>query len=112
VPTNLFGTGPWVFQFYDAITWYDDMWANQHYFMSTTDIANLMETMFWEVGDHGTDGVVNVLDLTFVSFSYGLIEGLDPGFDDMADFNDDGIVDMKDISNCAYHLLWQREYSA
>jgi ABC-type transport system substrate-binding protein len=112
VPTNVFGTGPWVFQFYDAVNMYDDCWANQHYFLSNTDITDLMTTMFWEVGDHGEDGTVNVLDLTFVSFSFGLIEGLDPGFDPMADFNDDGIVDMKDVSNCAYHLLWQREHSA
>jgi ABC-type transport system substrate-binding protein len=112
VPTNVFGTGPWVFQFYDAVNMYDDCYANQHYFLSHAEIAALKVEMFWEVGDHGKNGIVNVLDLTFVSFSYGLIEGLDPGFDPDADFNDDGIVDMKDISNCAYHLLWQKEYSA
>jgi len=109
-PTNLFGTGPWIFQFYDYVNWYDDMWRNENYFMSTAAIATLKAEMFWEVGDYSKDGVVNVVDLTFVSFAYGSIQGIDPGYDADADFNSDGIVDMRDIYTAAYHLLWQKEY--
>lgn len=109
-PTNLFGTGPWIFQFYDDVAMYDDMWRNENYFMSTAAIAALKADMFWEVGDYSKDGVVNVVDLTFVSFAYGCIQGLDLCYDADADFNSDGIVDMRDIYTAAYHLLWQKEY--
>ena len=70
----------------------------------------LLEAMFWEVGDRDRNGVVDIIDLTFVSFAYGCIEGLDPCFDTDADFNSDGIVDMRDLYNAAFHLLWQKEY--
>jgi hypothetical protein len=31
-------------------------------------------------------------------------------YDEDADFNEDGIVDTRDIYICAYHLLWQRTW--
>ncbi len=70
-----------------------------------------MANMFWEVGDRNKDGVVNVVDLTFVSFAFGtnIGDGIPP-FDPLADFNSDNWVNIADVSNCAYHLLWQREY--
>ncbi len=108
-PTNLFGTGPWIFQFYDAVNMYDDMWKNENYFMSTAAIATLKADMFWEVGDYDKSGVVNVIDLTFVSFAYGCTI-IKPCYNAAADFNSDEIVDMRDIYIAAYHLLWQKEY--
>jgi hypothetical protein len=109
VPTNLFGTGPFIFQYYDAVNMVDEMDANRNYFLSQTEIADIMTGMFWEVGDANTDGIVNVLDLTKVSFAFGCFVG-DPCYDADANFNMDILVDMRDISNCAYHLLWQKEY--
>ena len=109
-PTNLFGTGAFIFQFYDEVNMYDDMWKNENYFMSTAAIAALKADMFWEVGDYDKSGIVNVVDLTFVSFAYGCISGLDPCYNAAADFNSDDIVDMRDIYTAAYHLLWQKEY--
>ena len=109
VPTNLFGTGPWIFQFYDPVTMHSDLWANRNYFMTTANIESLKTEMFWEVGDYNRDGVINVVDLTYVAFAYGTHES-DPDYDPDADFNQDGWVNMIDLSTCAYHLLWQKEY--
>jgi ABC-type transport system substrate-binding protein len=108
-PTNLFGTGPFIFLLWDGTNEYDDMMANRNYFMTQEEIADRKATMFWQVGDQSWDGVVNVLDLTFVSFAYGCIIG-DPCYDVDADFNADGIVDLRDIYISAYHLLWQKEW--
>jgi hypothetical protein len=110
VPTNLVGTGPWVFRFYDAENLYDDLWRNEHYFLTTEAIHDLLVELFWEVGDYNRDGIIDIRDLTWVSFAWGTIHGIDPDYDPDADFNRDGIVDMKDISNCAYRLGWRREY--
>jgi len=56
-------------------------------------------------GDVNSDGIVNVLDLTIVSLSYGLFKG-EPGYNPEADINEDGIVDMRDLVIVAYHLGW------
>lgn len=107
--TNLFGTGPWIFQWYDLQEEAVERWANRNYWLTQADIATLLAYMFWEVGDCNQDGIVNVIDLVFVSFAFGSMVG-DPEFDPDADFNIDGIVDMRDLRNAAFHLLWQKEY--
>jgi ABC-type transport system substrate-binding protein len=110
-PTNLFGTGPWIFQFYNSVTSSGDLWANRAYFLTQADIRTLKADMFWEVGDYNRDGIVDVRDITHVSFALGtkLSDGIPP-FDPAADFNCDGWINIADISNWAYHLLCQRCY--
>lgn len=106
-PTNLFGTGPYIFQFYNPTGGYDDMWRNPTYFMTQAATATLMANMFWQVGDQNRDGKVNVADTTAVSLKFGLLSS-DPGYDPNCDFNSDGIIDMVDYSNAAYHLDWAK----
>jgi ABC-type transport system substrate-binding protein len=114
VPTNLFGTGPWIFQTYNPTAESDDMWANREYFLTQAEVDALMYDMFWEIGDYtkSTDGIINVVDLTYVSFVFGKIKDVDPEYDAQADFNSDGIIDTKDVSECSFHLLWQRTYAS
>ena len=108
-PTNLFGTGPWIFQFYDAVNWYSDLWANRDYFMTQGEISTIKAEMFWEIGDVNRNGVVNQIDLDLVSIHYGCIKG-EPCYDPDCDFNQDDIIDTRDVNICAYHLDWYREY--
>ncbi len=54
-------------------------------------------------GDVNDDGMVNVVDLTLVSMSYGAFEG-EPDYNPDADLNDDGIIDMKDLFVVARNL--------
>jgi ABC-type transport system substrate-binding protein len=108
-PTNLFGTGPWVFQFYDPVNLYSDVWENSNYFVSAVAIDDLLTEMFWEVGDLNRDGIINVIDLTLWSFIFGFMIG-EPQYDADADLNSDGIIDILDGARIAFHLGWQREY--
>jgi ABC-type transport system substrate-binding protein len=110
-PTNLFGTGPYIFQKYDPLGKYDDEWRNTNYFMSQAAVATLMLNMFWEVGDQSKDGTVNAIDYQAVSTKFGLLK-TDVGYDATCNFNNDDIIDMIDLSNCAYHVDWARTYSA
>jgi hypothetical protein len=47
-------------------------------------------------GDANDDCIVNILDLAFMGARYGLSVG-DPGWDDRADINADGTVNIQDI---------------
>jgi peptide/nickel transport system substrate-binding protein len=108
-PTNLFGTGPFIFDFYDFIMEYGEMLANRAYFLTQDEVLALKIELFWEIGDYNRDGIINVIDLTGVSLHFGAMLG-DPEYDPDADFNSDGIIDMRDVATLARHLLWQREY--
>jgi ABC-type transport system substrate-binding protein len=109
--TNAFGTGPYILASIDHVGETDEMWANRNYWLTQGDVATLMADMFWEVGDYNKDGVVNVIDLTWVSFAFGtnIGDGIPP-FDPAADFNSDNWVNIADVANNQYHLLWQSEY--
>jgi len=109
-PTNLFGTGPFTFQFYDPTNGYSDLWRNEYYFMSQASVQSLMTEMFWEVGDTDRDGVVEQDDdYDHCSMHFGYHSG-EPGYDPDCDFNQDGTIDMIDVTNVYYHLQWRLEY--
>jgi len=109
VSTNLLGTGAFIFQTYDPVNLYADLVANRNYWRTTAEIQNEIAEKFYGIGDYNRDGVINVVDLTYVAFAYGTHES-DPDYDPDADFNQDGWVNMWDISNAAYHMLWQKEW--
>jgi ABC-type transport system substrate-binding protein len=108
-PTNLFGTGPWAFQFYDSANKECDLYANRNYFLTQAEAQTLLTDMFWEAGDYNRDAVINVKDLTSVSFGYGARTG-GSRYDPDADFNSDGIIDIRDMGTTAFRLLSQKEY--
>jgi len=109
--TNLFGTGPFEFQFYDTTNNYDDMWKNEEYFMTQADVQALMTQMFWEIGDQTKTGTVDVVDLNAVSAAFGYSPP-DSHYDPNADFDTNAIVDMRDMRQSAFHLTLQKEYAS
>jgi ABC-type transport system substrate-binding protein len=55
LPTQLFGTGSFILQhstsFINGLSAYGDLAANRNYFMTTSDIQDKLENMFWRSGD-------------------------------------------------------------
>jgi len=110
-PTNVMGTGPYIFDFYDTTNLYDDMHRNPNYFMTQAATAALMTSMFWEVGDEDYGGLVNVSDLTQVSFAYGA-RPTSGNWNADANFDLNGIIDIRDLGTTSYHLTWQKFWTA
>lgn len=110
-PTNIMGTGPFIFDFYDTTNLYDDMHRNPNYFMTQAATAALMTSMFWEVGDEDYGGLVNAADLTQVSFAYGARTG-GARWNADANFDLNGIIDIRDLRTTSYHLTWQKFWTA
>jgi peptide/nickel transport system substrate-binding protein len=108
-PTNLFGTGPFVFQFYDHVLLYGDLWANRNYFLTTTEIHDLKVEMFHRVGDVNRDGYIDIFDLSLIGLSYGCFSWM-PCYNPDADLNEDGVVDGRDLAILTWHFGDQREY--
>ena len=48
-------------------------------------------------GDANDDDVINILDLSFMGYRFGLCEG-DPDYDVRADINNDGCINILDIT--------------
>ncbi len=107
--TQLYGTGPYVFQFYDAVGQYADLWANRHYFKDTAEIARALTEMFHAVGDVNRDGVNDIIDLTRIGVAIGSSEG-DLNWDADADLNGDGWVDPRDLAILSRNWGEKKEY--
>jgi ABC-type transport system substrate-binding protein len=112
-PTNLFGTGPWIFQYYDEIGFYGEVWQNPNYFRTTESIQNQLTELFHEIGDVNRDGVIDLMDYFMVSKSYNSTIN-EPEYNPDADLNEDGIIDIFDIlvngGGVVAHWGWQRTY--
>jgi ABC-type transport system substrate-binding protein len=108
-PTNLFGTGPWIFQYYDEPGFYGEVWQNPNYFRTTESIQNQKTEMFHEVGDVNRDGVIDVFDLSLISKSFGYF-WFEDGYNPDADLNGDGVIDLTDMFWAGLYFGWQKEY--
>jgi len=110
-PTQLYGTGPFVFAYYDPIAMYTDLPANRYYFKETVEIAALKVEMFWSCGDVNRDGVVSQIDYDRYILAFGSEPGA-PNWDPDCDLNSDGIVDGQDGVIISYFMGKRREYPA
>lgn len=125
--TKLLGTGPYVFEVYNEANLYVDLHANRRYFLSQDEIQGLIVEMFHAIGDVGStplspwnvpDGKIDIWDMTYLAYNFGYLSSETPsdpddrtqaGYRDYLDINDDGIIDLSDISMVAYHLGEARE---
>jgi hypothetical protein len=109
VPTNLFGTGPFIFQYYNPTLMVSDLYANRNYWKFTNEVAAQKTEMFHEIGDVNRDGYIDVFDLSALGVAYGKRIGW-PGYNPDADLNSDGICDGRDLALITWHWGEQKEY--
>jgi ABC-type transport system substrate-binding protein len=113
-PTQLYGTGPFVFVHYYPGAMYTDMPANRYYFKETTEIHDQIVEMFYYAGDVDRDGEVWGVDKARYSQSYGYSLG-EPEYDADCDISGpegvpDGTVDAWDGILIAIFWGDKREY--
>jgi hypothetical protein len=108
-PTNLFGTGPFIFQYYDPVGMVADLYANRDYYKSTAEMHNELVEMFHEIGDVDEDGVIWTLDLCWYGDRYGCECG-DDCYYEPVDLNGDCIIDLLDGILISFYYGDQREY--
>lgn len=107
--TNLYGTGPFIFEYYDDVGMYAEEHANRRYFMATIKIQAEKREMFHAIGDADWDGEVGIWDLSRMGASYGYF-CYEHEFDAQADVNQDNVVDMRDITMLAFFWGDKMEY--
>ena len=124
--TQLYGTGPWVYVSYvGGVATFERCIT---YFETTASIETRLADMFHAIGDVGgfpfspwnePDGVIDVWDMTYLTFNYGFPfwippeypdDRTSPGYRDYLDINNDGIVDIGDASSASYYQGKQKEY--
>ena len=108
-PTQLYGTGPFIFDYYDPYAQYADMPANRYYFKSTAEIQSQLVEMFHAIGDVNRDGEVWGWDMATFRAAYGSVLG-EPEYNPDADLNQDGIVDAGDGELTGYYWGYKRTY--
>ena len=97
------GCGAWVFDSYNFGNWVRlNAWGSHR--LTQAYITDRLNTMFhYGAGDISEDGVVGVLDLSYMARALGTIQGVDPtgtGWDEYnpeADLDQDGDVDGADL---------------
>jgi peptide/nickel transport system substrate-binding protein len=107
--THLFGTGPFVFEFYNPSLMYSDLHQFKGYFLTTAEIQDMKTEMFHKIGDVNRDGYIDVFDLSTLGVSYGCFSWM-PCYNVNADLNLDGVCDGRDLALITWHWGEQKEY--
>jgi len=108
-PTQLIGLGPMIFQGYDETGMYADLTAFDNWFLSTTEIEAMLETMFHEIGDVDINGVIDDLDQSQMSYAFGYYNG-EPEYDPAADLDSDDFVGPYDTTLLSFYFGGARTY--
>lgn len=106
---HLYGTGAFVFEYYDKVTMVAELGQFPKYFLTTEETHVMKVEMFHAIGDVNRDGYIDVFDLARVGAAYGARIG-QPRYDADADINSDGRVEAKDLAYVAFNWGEQREY--
>lgn len=108
-PTQLYGTGRFVFEYYDSTEMVADLHANRDYFKTSVETQAQKVEMFHEAGDVNRDGYIDVFDLSTLGVSYGCFSFM-PCYSVDADLNQDGVIDGRDLALITWSFGEQREY--
>lgn len=96
------GTGAWIYDDYLASSWVK-LKADPLYYLGASYISTRLRGMFWAIaGDVSEDGVVNILDLSYMARSLGASPA-NPGtgwgqYNPYCDLDSDGNVDLVDLA--------------
>ena len=117
---RLFGTGPWIFDYYDEVGGVAQLHQFPVYYEVTYDVTNQKTELFYACGDVNRDGLVWADDRGQMGVRFGcmakdyIMPGVppvdDPCYDANVDINGDGIIDMGDISLANYFYGDQKVY--
>jgi peptide/nickel transport system substrate-binding protein len=108
-PTNLYGTGAFIFVHYDPVGMYADLVANRDFWKTTDEMHNELVEQFHEIGDVDRDGEIWTDDKCAYGLLYGCACG-DGCYDEDVDLNDDCIIDAKDGILISFYYGDKREY--
>jgi len=106
LPTQLFGTGPFILNtpwVLILVLGRGQLISNWSYWMTTADIMNTIENMFWRAGDVVDNDKIDVSDMATIGLAFLTVPG-DPLWNPNADFTGpgygppDGQVDIFDLA--------------
>ena len=108
-PTQLYGTGPFIFEYYNPLIFYAELHANRHYWKSTAGVATEKTELFHAIGDVDRNAEIWGEDRTRYSLAYGCTSSAEC-YDDDADLNEDGIIDALDGILISFYWGDKKEY--
>jgi peptide/nickel transport system substrate-binding protein len=130
--TCLYGTGPFIFDFYDTIGLYAEMHAWRCYWKMTDEIQDQLKEMRHHVGNVnypgsyfesvyiekgiGVDDYITIVDMALMARAYGKFSfepwGVGWGlYNPDADINDDGVINTRDIAILTFFMGLNYHYS-
>lgn len=109
--TQLYGTGPFIFDNYDPVNFVSEIRQNPLYFELTEDIENRKVDMFHKIGDVDYDGTIWAVDRGRMGALFGVNKYLHPTrYDPDVDVNSDDWIDIVDISLANFFFGDQRTW--